>query len=212
MSRLMMLAVAVMASSACAAPILSVVRPEGDGQRGKDRWGWGSWYDSGFDSAANPNWSGHWYNAPDGQWRAVSLQVALPTVNPASIQQATLNLHVTEISGSGSSLNHVTNSAAATGLASQELAGDVMVMDLLPEVVGTGWLAVDVTEVIRQDLANGAAWAAFSLPNKGYSSLTFDSAENTSGLGPYLSVTLVPEPAGLCLLGGALALWVRRGR
>ncbi len=187
------------------------VLPEGDGASGRARYGYFSgWENTGFSSASPSNWSGHWYDSGSGELSNVFLQVALPALGAgATLEAATLNIHVTDVGGNGSSLMHVANSGSATGNASQQLEGSELVMDLSPASVMIGWLSIDVTNVIAADVSAGYSWAAFSLPSKSYSSFAFDSAD--SGFAPYLSVAAVPEPAGFALLSaGAVTMLARR--
>lgn len=208
-----------LAVSALAVPITSTVLPAGDGQAGRDRFGFSyGWENSGFEVAENPNWAGHWYDSgsANGSSRTVYLQVAIPyslTVD-SFITGATLNLHITGVDGYGASLLHRTDASTATGMASQQLAGTVQVMDLTPANVGElGWLAIDVESFIVADIAAGYDFAVFSLPYKTSSGLSFSSGEDAN-FAPYLSVAVVPEPSSLSalLLGGLALIGARRFR
>lgn len=207
-----LLALTVILGIANAGIITTYVQPEGDGQNGKDRWGWGSWYVAGFNSGANPNWSGHWYESPDGQWRDVYMQVSLAAIpSDADIQAASLNIYVTACSNKGSRIFHKSDASAATGLASQQIAGDQYIQDLVGLPVG--WYSIDVKDFIISDVNNGYAWAVFSFPNYGYSSLSFYSADDAT-YKPYLSVTTaaveVPEPASIGLILTGLGFVIRK--
>ncbi len=201
----------LLAGITTAAPIVITVGPENDGQAGKDRYGFSyGWENSGFEAGGTSNWSGHWYDygSANGSNRTVYMQVALGAIpTDVEIQSATLNLLVSECSNSGSSLMHLANATTANGLASQKLGGNVKVTDIIG--VGAGWLSLDVTSFIAADVANGQSWAVFSLPSKSNSSFRFASGDSEHA--PYLSVTAVPEPASIALLGlGAVALVRRR--
>lgn len=205
-------AILVLTVPAMAAPIISTVTPLGDGQRGSDRSGWGyGWETSSFDADANPSWSGHWYESSwySGSSRTVYMQISLAAIpQDAEIQSAFLYLNILGCTGSGSSLSHRTDSTTATGVATHLLPGTVKVTDITG--VPNGWLAIDVTSFIASDIARGHAWAVFSLPNKSYSSLTFSSADSGADVAPYLSVTAVPEPATMALLGLGAAALIRK--
>jgi hypothetical protein len=185
------------------------VQPEGDGQSGRARYGFSyGWENTGFKVDANPNWAGHWYESSwaSGESSTVYMQISLSDIpSGAEIQQATLYLHITEVSGNGSELRHRSDSSGANGLASQQLAGDVVVAAI--NNVPTGWLSIDVTDYIQTDLVNGHDWAVFSLPYKNYSSLTFSSAETDNGA--YLAV-VIPEPATLAIFGVGSLFLLRR--
>ena len=139
------------------------------------------------------------------------------------IGSATLNLYVTEIhygddSPSGGWIKHVANSSSANGLASQKLGGSEIVVEMKDQP--TGWMALDVTSFIQNDMANGYSYAAFSgnYNGSGYfrnSGFSFVSADATSDQ-PYLSITTVPEPAAttaaIMILAGIFVLCRRRVR
>ncbi len=189
------------------AAIINVVQPEGDGHSGKARYGWGfPWESTGFDGGSATNWAGHWYDAPYGASSDVFMQISLTGIpSGATIEQATLNLYITECSGSGGQIYHRANSLTANGHASQLLGGDVKIMDISSSV---GWLSIDVTSYIQSDIEKGHGWAVFSLPNKGYSSLSISSGETANAA--YLAV-VIPEPATLGILGiGSLSLLRRK--
>jgi hypothetical protein len=193
--------------SAANAAILSTVQPQGDGHSGKARYGWGfGWENTGFDGGATTNWAGHWYDAPYGGSSDVYMQISLAGIPAgATLQQAYLNIYVTECSGSGGQIYHRTDSSTATGQASQQLGGNVKITDISAPV---GWLSIDVTDYIQSDVDRGYSWAVFSLPQKGYSSLCFSSGETENAA--YLSM-VIPEPATLVILGlGSLGLLRRK--
>lgn len=201
------LLVCALTSLCTAGTVISKVAPEGDGHSGKARYGYGfPWESTGFDGSAASNWAGHWYDSPYGASSDVFMQFSLASLPAgAAVQQATLNIYVTECSGSGGQIYHRTNSSTATGLASQLLGGDVKIADIL---TSPGWHSIDVTSFIQSDIEKGYQWAVFSLPSKGYSSLTFDSGETANAA--YLSVA-IPEPATLIMLSlGALPMLRRK--
>lgn len=210
MKRLVLVFCFAFSCSIIASPIVIPIAPEGDGHTHRARYGFfDTWNDYAFDSEANPNIAIHDYDSSSawGEIRRVYMQVALADLHdlPESydVTTASLNLYITQISGNGSSIHHRTDSSAATGLADQQLDGDVQVMDLTTAEVDPGWLAIDVTDYIIQDLANEHDWAVFHFPQKSNSSLRFASANDTDGYEPYLSVTVIPEPtsmAGLLIL------------
>lgn len=84
-----------------------------------------------------------------------------------------------------------------------------------PVVNTPGWISLDVTAWLQQDINNGFNNSAFALaPTSQYASLTGKFWASESGTGPYLEV--VPEPSCilglLCGLGGLGALAWRRAR
>jgi len=200
--------------------INSAALPEGDGQSGKDRSGFFStWENSGFDANASPSWCGHWYDSGSGvgSWRNVYLQISLDPLaaldSSAQLTSASLNIHVTELSGSGANLYYVTNTASATGLASQQLTSTTLLSAI--NSATTGWLSIDITPLLAATIDNGYDWAAFYFGYLGYSSLTFSSANDSDpSLHPYISaVTTIPEPASFALLAPlATALLLLRRR
>ena len=201
----------VLAAGASASIIVKVA-PEGDGMGGQDRWG-GPWQAAAFDQSANPNWayydgyttgSDHYYNS-----RNVFMQVSLDGLPAAGmIENATLNIHVVQSSAGGAYLYHKLDASSATGLASQQILGDRLVRQV--GGAAPGWLAIDVTDFIKSDLSRDHNWAAFSFNKINFQSLKFASGEDAV-YAPYLSVTAVPEPAALGLLGlSGLALLRRR--
>lgn len=157
--------------------------------------------------------------------RTAYLQFDLSSVPAgAQIGSATLNLYVTEIhygsdSPSGGWIKHVANSSSATGLASQKLGGNEIVVEMKDQPAG--WMSLDVSTFIQNDIANGYSYAAFSgnyngsgyFRNSGFSFVSADTATDQ----PYLSITTVPEPgvtaAAIALMTGLFALrHQRRGR
>ncbi len=197
-----------LATSICfAVPIVVTVTPEGDGMVGKDRYGYGfPWEWVPFDSTANPNWAGHWYDSPYGSYRDVYMQLAIAGLPAAeNIVSASLNINVISASGSSICCNlyHASNSSSANGLASQQIGGGQWVYGV-SNSTPAGWLSIDVTNFIKADKTNGYSWSAFQFANVGYSRLTFDSGDSANA--PFLAVTVVPEPvsAVILLLGGIL--------
>ena len=186
------------------------VKPEGDGQSGRARYGsFHVWESTGFTADASPNWSGHWYESSwySGESSDVFMQISLAAIPVGTIiEKAELVLHILECSGNGGQIYHRSNSSTATGLASQQLAGDVKITDITG--AAPGWWSIDITSYIQSDLDKGHSWAVFSFPNKGYSSLQFSSGETNQAA--YLAV-VIPEPATMGILGfGSLFLFKRR--
>lgn len=207
----LLLAVCI-AGAATASPIVVTVGPDGDGNSLEARYGFfDSWNEYAFQSDANPVQALHEHESGYGTIKIPYLQFSLAGLPQAEdIEQATLNLYITEIGGNGAKLKHRTDSAGATGQASQELGGNVDVMAIGTEV-GTGWLGIDVTEYIQSDLGREHAWAVFSLPSNSYSKLSFYGSPEAN-FAPNISIETVPEPASLSLLvlGGVMLLRRRR--
>jgi len=198
----------VMMSLSAAAAMEIQVTPQGDGIVGKDRWGYSSWDDVPFNATANPNTAMHWYDSGDGQSRDTYMQVAissLPDVD--SITEATLYINMLSVSGNGCSFYHAADSSPANGSASQMISSTEYIGEI---TAASGWLGLDVTGYVKNDVANGYNWAAFKFANNSYSSVSFSSGE-CGDLAPYLSVAGVPEPATLLLIAaGGLGLIVRK--
>ena len=220
----------LMATCAHAGVTITKVLPEGDGNIGRERWGYTAYYWTSFATGSNPNPVYHWSDGGDASMRDTYLQVGLGSLPAAGdIIGATLNIYMVSNSDNGDHLlatvSHAADSSAANGNASQQIGGT--------ETVGTittadslGWLALDVTTFIQNDVASGYSWAAFKFTPDGYSSMYFASGEDAV-YAPYLAVesasaatgdTLndtptvpVPSSLGLALMGG-LALWRKRRR
>jgi len=205
--------VAGLAAEAPAAPILVHVTPEGDGNTLRARYGtFDTWNDYAFQTTANPVQALHTFASGWGEIKNAYVQISLATVpNNIDVELATLNLYITNASGSGSRLMHLADSSNATGHANQTLNGDTEVMALSGNT-SKGWVSIDVTEFIQSDLDKGHDWAVFSLPSLNYSNLSFHGSSDPD-YGPYLSVTLIPEPASLGVLSlVGLLLFKRRRR
>lgn len=223
---LMVLALAVTAS---AATTTTYVTGPGDGNIGKDRDGYSSWYWSGFSSTDQVNPVYHWHDSGDGSWRDTYLQVALDSsLSAPTITKAELFINVKGVSGTDSValVTHTANASTATGNASDQLAGTEIVTTLTGSTP-LGWNAIDVTSFITNDVAAGYNYAAFKFSHTGYSSLEFYSGD--SNLAPYLQVTstsnddtpgddsntpAVPVPGAGLLAGMGLGIvgWMRKKR
>lgn len=153
-----------------------------------------SYYFSGSSDSVNQN-TGYL------QFALGSLPVA------ADYSSIVLNLYVTnsyyaDDSTSAGYVRHRTNSSTANGLASQKLEGDVQVVEIKDQP--DGWLAIDVTPQVKNDLTAGYSHAVFSLNyntagyfrNSGFTVATADNGVN----GPYLSFTPVPEPSSMVFI------------
>jgi len=123
-----------------------------------------------------------------------------------------LNLYVTnsyylDDSTSAGYVRHRTNSSTANGLASQRLEGDFQMLEIKDQL--DGWLAIDVTSQVANDLLSGYTHSVFSLNyntagyfrNSGFTFATADSGVNV----PNLSFTPVPEPSSTLLLSLSIA-------
>ena len=182
----------------------------------------GNWWT--WDRAGNN--ASYWYvnyrpgNGSGTTWTL--LQMALPSFT-GSITEATLFVNVTgSSSGDSAGLYHTTNSSSATGDATQNLPGDVLVQTI--NNPANGWLGIDVKSFILNDYSNSYGWAAFQFAPVGgngvNSNFSFSIAEPGStpaipGNAPFLRITTdaVPEPGTLLLfaLGGtALLLRARK--
>ncbi|QTN30866.1 DNRLRE domain-containing protein [Akkermansiaceae bacterium] len=130
------------------------------------------------------------------------LQFALGSL-PSGVEyeSITLNLHITnnyyhDDSTSAGYVRHRTNSSTANGLASQRLEGDVQVAEI--KDVPNGWLSIDVTSEVMNDLTAGYSHAAFSLNyntagyfrNSGFTITSADAGSNA----PYLRFTPATGP------------------
>ena len=196
------------------AGVINYVQPNGDGCRGKDRYGFfSSWYDSGYYSNANPNTVYYDYDSgsANGSWRNAFMEVSLaglPAVE--DITMATLNINILSLQGSGkvATVNHAANSGAATGNASDQISCTQLV-GYINDTTGLGWASFDITDYIKADLQNGYSWAAFTFVYSSYHALTFSSGESAT-CAPYLEV--IPEPCTMGLLGLGSLLIARRKR
>lgn len=194
-----------------------VVTPAGDGYHHDEL---GSSYDY-FDSSALSNIVHYqFYGTSDTVIRNTSYaQFSLDSFAPgAEIGLATLNIFLTEIhygdeSPSGGFVYHVANASSANGLASQRLTGSEVVVNIKDQPLG--WLSLDVTGYLQNDLDNGYSYAAFSFSpdtagyfrNAGFSFTSGDALTNQ----PFLSV-VVPEPGYTALLLGSAAVVLARLR
>jgi len=229
--KLLFVVTCLMATCATAGVTITKVLPEGDGNSGADKWWSSGWESSGFQTGADPNPVYHWYYSPDGGMRDTYLQVGLGSLPAAGdITSATLNIYVLSMSGEGdpatvANVGHAADSSAADGNASQQI-GSSQSVGAITTADGLGWLPLDVTTFIQNDVANGYSWAAFTFTHIGYSSMYFASGEDAA-YAPYLAVESasaapgetpndtptvpVPSSLGLALMGG-LALWRKRRR
>lgn len=211
----------ILASSAMASSTIVKVLPEGDGNIGKYRPGYGwSWDWTAFTADSNPNPVYHWYDGEMGSYRDTFLQVGLSTLPAADdIVSATLNINLVSKNSDGTlaNLSHAADSSAADGNASQMITGSQAVG---PVSGALGWLSFDVTSFIKDDVASGYSWAAFQFEHVGYTSMAFSSGEDAD-YAPYLAVTSesqedtptipVPSALGLAVMGVLGVLRRRRG-
>lgn len=169
----------------------------------------GSSYDF-FDSASNSVIVNRYYDGFSSsiQDRTGYLQFSLASLAPTDvIGSVTLNVyleasHYLDDSPSAGFINHRADSSTANGLASQKLGGSELVVEIKDQALG--WLTLDVTNYLKNDQSAGYAYACFSLDmntagywdNSGFRITSADAAANA----PYLSLTLVPEPANFSLL------------
>lgn len=189
--------------------IAITVAPEGDGNTLRARYGFfDTWNNYGFETQAAPNRAEHYYESGSGAIRTAHLQFSLQSVSHlGSVDSAILRLYVTHVGGSGSSISYLQDTSAANGNASQTLAGDAFITDLVGMPVNA-WYEVNVTDAINANLTNDNEWAAFSLPSKSYSAFYFASAEGGSEFAPNLLITPVPEPKVAALIVGLMAIAV----
>lgn len=137
------------------------------------------------------------------------------------IGSATLNVYLNNIfyrndSPTAGSINFVANSSGANGTASQKLGGTVQVVQMKDQSVG--WLSLDVTSLIQSCISNSYPYACFSFnyetdgysDNNGFSINSADAVVNK----PYLSASVIPEPASAVLLvfGASVGIIMRRQR
>ncbi|MBN2136677.1 MAG: DNRLRE domain-containing protein [Sedimentisphaerales bacterium] len=213
-----LLLMCILASSATAGTTIVKVLPEGDGNIGKYRPGYGWSYEwTAFETDANPNPVYHWYEYGEGSYRDTFLQVGLSGLPEADdILSATLNINLVSKNSDGtlSNLSHAGNSSAATGNASDQIGGTESVG---PVSGALGWLSFDVTSFIKNDVSSGYSWAAFQFGNIGYTSMAFSSGEDAV-YAPYLAVvseggSMVPAPSalGLAVIGVLGIIRKRRG-
>ncbi|MFV0347451.1 MAG: PEP-CTERM sorting domain-containing protein [Halodesulfovibrio sp.] len=190
------------------------VLAQGDAIAGKDRYGsFSIWENSGPIVGAAPNSVYHWYDSYSysGSYRAAYMQYEIAQFAEAVASVTSVNLYLYNIAsaiiGTGNlgAVNHASNSATATGQASQLIGGNQLVgyvTDQSPD----GWISFDVTDYIMNDLTAGFDWAAFSVNQFGYKSMAFGSAEQE--LASYLQITYTggsspvptPEPATFVLM------------
>lgn len=202
------------------------VLPSGDGVFGTERAGYGSpWYQLDVDPSAIPNAAYHWYSDGSGASRSTTMQFSLAkyTFGVPNFVSATLNLNILGDGygswGNGADLNHLGNSATATGDATQKLSGDQYVTRI--SALAAGWASFDVTSFLSSDITNDFDWSVFSVNSIGYSGIFFSGGEDTAHA-PYLRIQYLgssvtpaaatPEPGTMLLMGfgTAGAAWMRR--
>lgn len=197
------------------------VTEAGDGNSGKDRWGYSSWEYSGFYSSDTVNPVYHWYEAGDGSQRSTYLQFGLSgfvgdiadiisvTFNYNLLRTASLESGYRTLAGA---LYHADDSSAANGDASQEITVNSLVA-LVDVGEETGWRSYDVTDMIKNDLTMEYAWSAFKFGNAAYAGLWFSAAESgdaaflrieTEGTTTTIDPVATPEPSTFLLLGAGL--------
>ncbi|AQQ69944.1 hypothetical protein SMSP2_00278 [Limihaloglobus sulfuriphilus] len=148
-------------------------------------------------------------------------QIDISSVSGQEIQSAALNFYLISYSSdSPTNLMHLTTQTAApTGDAAQQIAGDTAVA--ASDTFVSGWNSIDVTDQIKSDITNGYGYAVFSIPKFAQTQdinrvmvIAGPKTDYDDGSGPtkpYLSVT-VPEPASMLILaaGGLLAAKIRK--
>lgn len=216
MYRILFIATVICVTSLAAKGAITIgVQSAGDGHFHDEL---GSSYDF-FDAGANPNCVHYsFYGTSDTMSKFISYaQFNLSPLVGQSVESVTLNIcflgaYKEAATASAGSIKHVSNSSNANGNASQKLSGNELVATIMPGA--SGWTSFDVTDYIKNDLAQGYTWAAFSFNedaggdywnrNAGFS---FASAE--SGNGAYLQA-VVPEPGSFALLAVAAGALLRR--
>lgn len=206
------------------------VTPEGDGVRGKDRYGYFSgWEDSGFISDETSLGVYHWYEDGSGSYRQAFLQFGL---NPLSegiddITSISFNYNLLRTSslarGYGDTagyLYHVHDASAATGHASDQLYGGGTIETIMVGAT-TGWRSVDVTEYVLNDLNQGYNWSAWEFNRDNYAGMWLSAAESQNPAFLRIETTAensapvpTPEPSAFILLGAGLlglAVLARKG-
>ncbi len=161
----------------------------------------------------------YWGTSDTVQHNIGYLQFSLGSVTPSTPTTViTLHLNITSSHYSSDSpsagfVKHVAAPTAANGNASQRLAGTEQVVEIKDQ--GTGWLSLDVTAMVQNDLANDYAYSCFSLdPNTAgyFRDAGFSVSTAESGNAPYLSFAVPEPPAALLGIGGLLMLLHRRRR
>lgn len=200
----------------------------------------GYWHDEvggsyDFFDATSGNVSAHyqfWGTSDTVSYNTGYAQFDLSSLVGVAFTSASLNLYLngsylTAPTPDAGAINHRSDASSATGSASQRLAGNELVAAIAGGL-SQGWISVDITGYLQNDLLNNYAWAAFSFnPNTTgsysdrYAGFSFASAE--SGLGAYISVatgsaqepqpaTPAPAPGMLTLLAAGSLLLAQRRR
>lgn len=210
----------LLSASQHAGALMVTCAPLGDGFFHNES---GSSYDY-FDSASASVIVNRYYDGFSAsiQDRVGYIQFSLAALDPLDIiSSATINLYLessfyADDSPSAGFINHRADSSTANGLASQRLGGAELVVEIKDQPIG--WLSLDVTDYLKSDQAAGYAYSCFSLDmntagyfdNAGFRVTSADAASNQ----PYLSISLVPEPASyallLALVGAAAAITARK--
>lgn len=210
------LAALAISGSAASAAIISPAAAAGDGYHHNELGTSNDFFDGSGDAvAATYYYAGTSATLRDNRGFA---QISLAPFADQPIQAVSLHVYMTSAykdadSASAGNIMHIGNSSAATGNASQKLAGADAVATIMPGAVG--WAIYDVTSYVLNDLTQGYAWAAFSFNptangggwerNAGFS---FASAEGGNPV--YLSA-VVPEPSSALLVAvGGFILATRR--
>ena len=160
----------------------------------------------------NPVSYSFWGTSDSLQINTSYVEFNISSLAGRTVMDATLNIYLTGAYFTGSTtsagtIDHVSNSSGANGSASQRLGGDQLVYTVISDPVG--WLTVDITAMLQNDINNGYSYCCFSFDpnttgdysnrNAGFSFASADAASNQ----PYL---VVPEPASTAALFGTALL------
>lgn len=176
-------------------------------------WAYDYWDDTSSSLSAHYQFFG---TSDTFQRNTAYIQFSLLDLPPGlSLLSAKLHLYLESAYRTGSTpsagaIYHVADSSAANGQASQKLTGTELVYTVVDDPVG--WLVLDVTAYVQNDLDNGYPFACFSLhadssgdyANRyaGFSVTSADAGSNR----PCLELTLIPEPTSGLLVLLALGL------